>query len=95
MNCFLHPNVNVGLVLKMDHQDVWKADPPSRSGVIKSIEARDAMLSKFCELCNQDCILSLREHCRDLHEINFQNKIGVDDVVLVNNSVGFLEGFWN
>ena len=38
-NCFLRPNVNVGLVLKMNHLDVWKADPP-RSGVIKSIEAR-------------------------------------------------------
>ena len=45
LNCFLRPNINVGLVLKMDDQDVWKADPPSRSGVIKSIETRDAMLS--------------------------------------------------
>ena len=40
------------------------------------------MLSKFREVCYQDYLLSLREKCRDLHEINFQNEIGVDDVVL-------------
>ena len=28
-------------------------------------------------------IICLREQCRDLHEINLQNKIGVDDVILV------------
>ena len=69
----------------MDDRDVWKADPPSRSGVIKSIEAHDAILSKFHELWYQDYLLSLREQCRDLYEINFQNKIGVDDVVLLKN----------
>ena len=81
-NCFLRPNVNVGLILKMDDQDVWKAGPPSRSGVIKSIEPRDTKLSKFCYLWYQDYLLSLREQCWDLHEINFQNKIGADDVDL-------------
>ena len=85
-NCFLRPNVNVGLILKMDDQDVLKADPSSRSGIIKSIEDRDAMLSKFRELWYQDYSLSLREQCRDLHKINFQNKIDFDDVVLGKNS---------
>ena len=46
-NCFLRPYVNVVLVLKMDDQDVWKFDPLSRYGVIKSIEACDALLPKF------------------------------------------------
>ena len=32
-NCFLLPNANVGLVLKMDDLDIWKAGPSSRSGV--------------------------------------------------------------
>ena len=71
-NCFLRPNVNERLVLKMDDQDVWKAEPPSKSGVTKSMEVRDAMLSKFNELWFQDYLLSLREQCRDLYEINFQ-----------------------
>ena len=65
---------------------IRKADPPTRSGLIKSIEARDAMLSKFRELWYQGYLSSLREQCRDLHEINFQNKIGADDVVIVKNT---------
>ena len=85
-NCFLRPNVNLGLVLKTD---VRRADPPSISGVIKSIEARDDMLSKSRDLWYQDYLLSLKSSLkssvRDLREINFQNKIGVDDVVLVIN----------
>ena len=82
-NCVLCPNVNVGLVLKMDDQKVSKADPLPRSGVIKSIEAHDDMPSKFRELWYQHYLLCLRELCRDLHEMNFQNKI---DVVLVKNT---------
>ena len=55
----------------MDDQDVWKADPPSRPSVIKSIEVCDAMFLKFRELWYQDYFLSLREQWGDLHEINF------------------------
>ena len=62
-NCFLCPNVNVGLMLKMDDQDVWKADSPSKSDVIKSIETRDAMLFKFRKPWCQDYLLSLKEQC--------------------------------
>ena len=75
----------MGLVLKLDDQDVWKSDPPSRLNVVKSIEARDAMLTRFRELWYQNYLLSLREQCKDLHEVNFNNRINVDDVVLVKN----------
>lgn len=84
-NCFLRPNANLGLVLKLDDQDVWKSDSPSRLNVVKSIEARDSMLTRFHKLWYQDYLLSLREQCKDLHEVNFHNRINVDDVVLVKN----------
>ena len=71
-NCFLRPNVNVGLVLKIDDQDNLKADPPSRSGVIKSIEACDAMMFKFREFWYQDYLLSLGKQCtRLISKINW------------------------
>ena len=57
-NYFLRPNVNVGIVLKMDNQNVWKADHPSRSGVIKSIEARDVI-----------CVSSVRSGIRLIYRI--------------------------
>ena len=83
--CFLRPNANLGLVLKLDDQDVWKSDPPSRLNVVKSIEARDSMLTRFRELWYQNYLLSLREQCKDLHEFNFNYRINVDDFVLVKN----------
>ena len=43
------------------------------------------MLWKFGEVWYQDYLLSWREQCRDHHEINLKNKIGVEDVVLVKN----------
>ena len=41
------------------------------------------MLSHFKELWYDSYLLSLRETCRDLHQINWNNKISVDDIVLV------------
>ena len=75
----------MGLVLKLDDQDVWKSDPPSRLNVIKSIEDCDSMITRFRELWLQNYLLSLREQCKDLHEVNFNKQIKVDDVVLVKN----------
>ena len=30
-------------------------------------------------------LLGLRENCKDLHEMNFSNKINLDDVILIKN----------
>ena len=82
-NCFLRPNVNEGLMMRMDEQNLCDSEPPSRSKIIKSMKLRDEMLSEFRELWYDSYLLSLREHCRALHEVNFQNKIKIDDVVLI------------
>ena len=43
------------------------------------------ILTRFRELWYQNHLLSLGEQCKDLHEVNFHNRINVDDVVLVKN----------
>ena len=43
------------------------------------------MLDKFKELWYEEYLLSLRESFKDLHEVNFSNKIKVGDIVLVKN----------
>ena len=84
-NNFLKPNVNAGLVLKVDDQNIWDSDPPSQSDVLNSIHTRDSMVDRFRELWYETYLLSLREQCKDLHEIDFINHIKVNDVVLVKN----------
>ena len=41
------------------------------------------MLSHFRELWYDSYLLSLRESCRDLHQVEWNDKISIDDIVLV------------
>ena len=84
-NSFLKPLVNSGLMLQVDDQNIWESDPPSRHDVIDSIETRDGMVEKFRHLWHETYLLSLREQCRDLHEVDYVNHIKLQDVVLVKN----------
>ena len=82
-NCFIRPNANANLLFKACDKNVLEADPPSRSLVNKSIAIRDSMLEHFKQIWYDEYLLSLREQCKNLHQIKFVNKINVDDVVLV------------
>ena len=84
-NSFLKPNVNASLWLKVDDDNIWDSDPPSQSDVLDSIQTRDHMVQKFRELWYESYLLSMREQCKDLHEVDFINHVKVDDVVLVKN----------
>ena len=56
-NSFLRPNVNAGLMLKLDDQDIWDTEPPSQSDVLKSIQTRDDMVIHFRELWYESYLL--------------------------------------
>ena len=84
-NLFLRPNANNTVLIKSTREDEWLPSPPSNDKVIKSIENREALLDKFRELWYQDYLLGLREQCRDLHELDFDNKIKENEIVLVKN----------
>ena len=80
--CFLNPFASEGVVLQAEDKELLDADPPAREDILKSLEVRDAVLNKFRELYYREYLLSLNEQCRNLHEVNFENKIKIDDVVL-------------
>ena len=82
---FIKPNVNAGLLLKLDDRNIWDSDHPSQSDVVSSIQTRDNMGSRFRDLWYESYLLSMREQCKDLHEIDFINHIKENDVVLVKN----------
>ena len=66
-----------------DEGYLWDQDPPSRDALAQTIALRDEIFAEFKEAWYQTYLLSLREHCRDLHQCKWQNKIKVGDVVLV------------
>ena len=66
-----------------DEGYLWEQDPPSRDTLVQTIALRDEVFAEFKEAWYQTYLLSLREHCRDLHQCKWQNKIKAGDVVLV------------
>ena len=81
-NCFLKADPNCNVLLRFDEDPIWKRDPTSRDNLIDALSSRDEMLSHFKELWYNSYLLSLRETCKDLHQINWNNKISID-IVLV------------
>ena len=81
-NCFLKPNAIFGQLLRPNPKT---PQPPSRAEVIKSLDERDAILQDFISIWYNTYLLSLRSLHRDLHQLNFSNKIKVNDIVVIKN----------
>ena len=82
-NCFIKPYVNDNLLFMSNDITILQTDPPTRQEVNRSLLNRDKVLEQFRNLWYEEYLISLREQWKDLHEINFSNKVKVDDVVLV------------
>ena len=82
-NCFLKVDPNCNVVLRLNEVPIWEREPMSRDTLIDTLHSRDEMLSHFRELWYDSYLLSLRESCRDLHQVQWNDKISVDDIVLV------------
>ena len=74
-NCFLKPYVDNSLLFKSENENLLASEPPCRKQVVKTLEHREYLLKQFKELWYQEYLVSLRETCKDLHEISFENKV--------------------
>lgn len=93
-NCFIKPYVNDSLLFSSESESIINNSPPCRKDVVKTLSSRDKMLSYFRKLWYQDYLLSLREQCKDLHELDFENKVKVNDVVLIKGPPSEKRPFW-
>ena len=85
-NCFLLPYKNEGISVVYDDKAIWESDAPSRSDMVKTLEIRDEMIEKFRDLWYHEYLLSLRESLKDIHQMEFNNRIKCNDVALVKES---------
>ena len=83
------------LLFKSEDENLLKADTPRRKQVIKTLEHREYLVEKFREMWYQEYLASLRELHKDLHEVNFENKVKVNDVVLVKGPPMTKRPFWH
>ena len=76
-NCFLKTDRNCNVILRFDEDPIWERDPPSRDGLVDVLSSRDELLSHFKKLWYDSYLLSLRESCRELHQVNWNNKFSL------------------
>ena len=85
-NSFLRPDINTGLITNFENKDILVSDPPTRLDLVKTLENRENLLQNFKDMWANEYLLGLRETCKDLHELDFDNKIKCHDVVMIKNS---------
>ena len=81
-NCFIKPYVN-NVLFKSNGESILVTGPPTRKKITQTLISRDKILEDFRNLWYEEYLLSLREQWKDLHEVNFINRVKVNDVVLV------------
>ena len=69
-NCFLKADPNGNVILRFNEEPIWEKDPTSRDTLTDALSSRDELLSHFKDLWYDSYLLSLRETCRDLHQVN-------------------------
>ena len=82
-NKFLKSNVESNLILSDPKEILPKS--VSRKNLIQSLNVREKMVSRFKELWYEQYLLSLRSLYKNLYQDNFENKIKVNDIVLIKN----------
>ena len=84
-NKFLRPHVEANLIVRNPKDNLTQ--PALRNDLVKSLSVREKMVSHFNGLWFDDYLLSLRSLYKNLHETEFENKIKVNDLVLIKNPV--------
>ena len=83
-NCFLKgTNSSQSLLRPQEDTPLWEHEAPTRESLLSTLDNRDNSLMHFKQLWYDDYLLSLREHCRNLHLQHWENKVRVGDVVLI------------
>lgn len=82
-NCFIRPYVSDSLLFNSNDESILTSGPPTRHKLVQSLAGRDKVLEQFRQIWYEEYLVSLREQWKDLHEVNYSNKLRPDDIVLV------------
>ena len=68
------------MLILRDNAEVWADDQETLEN---TLVVQEEILDKFKKLWYNDYLLSLREHSRNLYQSSWENRIKVNDVVLI------------
>ena len=85
-NSFIYPSSNSNLFLRIEGENPTLSELPSQYVLLQSLSNRNRLLKHFHELWNNAYLLSLyRESTKNSYEHRFENKIDVDDIILIRH----------
>ena len=94
-NDFIKMHCKRSLILQFkDVKGLWEQDPPTGRFLSESLLNLNELFCEFRKEWYENYLLSLREGCRDLHQIDWKNRIKVDDIVLIKD-VMKPRAFWS
>ena len=85
-NVFIRPYANSNLIFRDVEQSLCGKPSPSRVEILDSIQIRDELFNDFRKVWYDTYLLGMRQLYKDLHEVKFENKIRIDEVVLIKDT---------
>ena len=82
-NSLIHPLSPPESIIRETDDKV--PDSVSRSDILDTLNARNELLKYFNEIWNTAYLLSLRERQNNEFQVNFKNKIKLNEIVLIRN----------
>ena len=94
-NDFIKMHCNKNLILQSeDGKRLWDKETPSSRLLEDSLNYQHELFLEFRKEWYNSYLLSLREYSRDLHQSEWENRIKIDDIVLIRDPVK-PRPFWN
>ena len=84
-NSFIYPDSNSNLFLGIEGENPTLSEPPSQFKLLQSLSNINRLLKHFHELWNNAYSLSIRKNTKNSYEHRFDNKIDVDDIILIRH----------
>ena len=85
-NIFIRPYANANLLFRDVEESLCGRSPPGRTEVLDSIKIRDELFKDFRKVWYDTYLLGMRQLYKDLHQVKFENKIRIDEVVLIKDT---------
>ena len=84
-NCFIKSDSGRSVIF--GHTGGSELSVPYRKDLVKALELREDMFSRFKDMWIDEYLPSLRENSRDLYQKDWENLVKLGDVVLISSSV--------
>ena len=71
------------MISSVEDYNLWDETPITKNEILDSLNVKQQNFERFKDLWYQQYLLGLRDTFKDLHQINWENRIKINDIVLI------------